>query len=749
MMMCSRCNKNVAVVFITKIENSKTVNEGLCLTCAKEIGMPPIQNLMDKIDISPKDFENLNSQVSEMLMNNEDDDLSEELDGEESFWSLMGGTPNADDSRQAKTKTQERKPLKKKRILDNFGTNLTLKAVEGGIDRIIGRDKEIARTIQILNRRTKNNPCLIGEPGVGKTAIAEGLAVLIAEKKVPSKLLNKEVYSLDFTAIVAGTKFRGQFESRLKNILDEAKKLGNIILVIDELHNIMGAGDAEGAMNAANILKPALSKGEIQLIGATTLEEYRKYIEKDSALERRFQPIIVEEPSIADTIEILKGIKGYYESYHKVKISDEVIKAAVVLSQRYIMDRFLPDKAIDVIDEAGSRANLANNVLSELTILKDELKRVQAEKDAAVGEDSIENYQRAANLKTMECKLMSDVESLEQKCKDIEITIDDIAFVIEGWTKIPVQKITEVETDKLINLEKELHKRVIGQDKAVSAVSRAIRRNRAGLQKKRRPASFIFLGPTGVGKTELAKALAESMFDSEESIIRLDMSEYMEKHSVSKIIGSPPGYVGYDDAGQLTEKVRRRPYCVILLDEIEKAHPDVHNVFLEILDDGRLTDSHGKVVNFENTVIIMTSNAGSDWKTTSLGFTNDLNSANKSKVETALKDIFRPEFMNRVDEIVTFSYLTADELGLILENMLKDFESMLMEKGAALHVTKEAKKYLIENGYDERNGARPLRRLIQKEIEDVAADMVIKGELLSKLVVDFENGEITVVTTAS
>ncbi len=576
----------------------------------------------------------------------------------------------------------------------------------------------------------------------GKTAIAQGLAIKIAEKQVPAKLLNKEVYLLDMTSIIAGTQFRGQFEGRMKSIIDECKQSGNIILVIDEIHNIIGAGDAEHSMNAANILKPSLSNGEIQLIGTTTLKEYRKYIEKDSALERRFQPIIVDEPNIDDTIEILKGIKKYYEDFHKVKISNDVIAQTVKMSEKYIHDRFLPDKAIDILDEACSKINLGNKELYELELLKNRLAKIQEEKEEAVESDSIEDYQKAADLKTEECNILERIEELNEKLELTNLTVNDIAEVIEHSTKIPVKKITEAETVKLLNLEQNLHHRIIGQNVAVEAVSRAIRRNRAGLQSTKRPPSFIFVGPTGVGKTELAKTLAYEMFGSEDSIIRVDMSEYMESHSTSKLIGSPPGYVGYDDAGQLTEKVRRKPYSIILLDEIEKAHPDVFNILLQILDDGKLTDAQGNAVSFENTIIIMTSNAGSNLNNNSIGFGKQ--SFDKGKIETALKDIFRPEFLNRVDEIVIFDSLNKEQLLQIIDLLLQSTSKALSDKDINLDVSIEAKDYILEKGTDLKYGARPLRRAIQRYIEDPISDMILKSEVFAgqTIAVDFDGNEL-------
>ena len=631
-------------------------------------------------------------------------------------------------SSRKSVKVDKKPKSNKKKFLDSFGTNLTNKAKNNELDDVIGREVEIERIIQILNRRNKNNPCLIGEPGVGKTAIAQGLAIKIARQQVPAKLLNKEVYLIDMTAMIAGTQFRGQFEQRMKSLIDECKSYGNIILVIDEIHNIIGAGDAEHSMNAANILKPSLSNGEIQLIGTTTLKEYRKYIEKDSALERRFQPVLVEEPNIEDTIKILNGIKKYYEDYHKVTITPDIIEKTVKMSEKYVHDRFLPDKAIDLIDEACSKINLNNKALFEMEMIKNELAKIAAEKEEAVSSDSIEDYQKAADLKTKECSLNERLSEIEKTLKPSVLTLPDIAEVIERWTKIPVTKITEAETEKLLNLEKNLHKHVISQDNAVTAVSKAIRRNRAGIQSTKRPPSFIFVGPTGVGKTELAKALAFEMFGNKDAIIRIDMSEYMESHSTSKLIGSPPGYVGYDDAGQLTEKVKRRPYSIILLDEIEKAHPDVFNILLQVLDDGKLTDSQGNTVNFENTIIIMTSNAGSNLNNNSIGFGKDA-IYDTDKVLGALKDLFRPEFLNRVDEIIPFSSLNSDELLQIIDLLLDQTKEAVKSKEIYLNVTPEAKQYILEKGTDLKYGARPLRRAIQKYIEDEIAEMVLRNEV--------------------
>ncbi len=786
-MLCSECNKNPAILFYNKIENGKETLEGYCYECAKKKGINPMEVIAkqndflshDKINLSDmtKQFETLFKDLAENInledIENMDGAItfnninSDNLDEDAPkisgaaiplgslFSNIIGGKNNnratASESQEEssnsrkKVKIEKRKTPKqnkKKKFLDTFGTNLTNKAKNNELDIVIGRDKEIQRIVQILNRRSKNNPCLIGEPGVGKTAIAQGLAIKIANQNVPAKLLNKEVYLLDMTAVIAGTQFRGQFESRMKGIIDECREYGNIILVIDEIHNIIGAGDGEHSMNAANILKPALSNGEIQLIGTTTLKEYRKYIEKDSALERRFQQVLVEEPNIDDSIGILEGIKKYYEEYHKVKISSDVIRQAVIMSEKYIHDRFLPDKAIDILDEACSRINLENKDLYKLEMLKQELSQVQAEKEEVIAADSTEDYQRAADLKTRECQLLEAIDKLNAKMKPKQITVQDIANVIESWTKIPVKKITEAETQKLLNLETNLHKRIIAQEEAVNSVARAIRRNRAGLKSTKRPPSFIFVGPTGVGKTELAKSLAYEMFGSEDSIIRIDMSEYMESHSTSKLIGAPPGYVGYDDAGQLTDKVKRKPYSIILLDEIEKAHPDVFNILLQVLDDGKLTDSQGNTVSFSNTIIIMTSNAGSNTNTNSIGFGKQ--TVDKEKVIDKLKDVFRPEFLNRVDEIVAFDALTKEQLLQIVDLMLKDTKSALNDKDIKLELSDSAKNYILEKGTDIKFGARPLRRAIQRYIEDELSEMILKSELVDgqTVIVDLNNNKL-------
>lgn len=763
-MLCSMCKKNTAVIFINKQgADGKAEVEGLCYECAKKKGINPIDTMAKQANLSDKDIQDLSNKLDTMFKNLSDnmadideDELSEMINGESEiegaqgvplgsiFSGLFGIKQNGDESsnyssggtQKVKEKT---KPNKKRKALDTYGTNLTVKAKNNQIDRVIGRDKEIERMIQILNRRSKNNPCLIGEPGVGKTAIAQGLALRIASGSVPAKLLNKEVYLLDMTAVIAGTQFRGQFEARMKAIIDECKNDGNIILVIDEIHNIIGAGDAEHSMNAANILKPSLANGELQMIGTTTLKEYRKYIEKDTALERRFQPIIVEEPSVEDAISILQGIKQYYEDYHHVRISNDIIRQIVNMSEKYIHDRFLPDKAIDILDEACSKINLNDKDLYDLEVLNNQLKDVQAKKEEAAQADSTEDYQKAAELKTQECALLEQIDNLKKRMQPKDLTTQDIANVIESWTKIPVNKITEEETKKLLNLEDNLHKRIIGQNEAVEAVSRAIRRNRVGLKSTKRPPSFIFVGPTGVGKTELAKALAYEMFGSEKSIIRFDMSEYMESNSTAKLIGAPPGYVGYDDAGQLTERVKRNPYSIILLDEIEKAHNDVFNILLQVLDDGRLTDAQGNTVSFENTIIIMTSNAGSNLNTNSIGF-GGTSEASKNRMLGALKDLFRPEFLNRIDEIVAFDSLTNEQLLQIVDLMVSDTQKVLNDRNIGLILTDEAKKYVLTKGTDLKYGARPLRRAIQRYVEDELSDMILKSELTNgkKVLVEYD-----------
>ena len=747
-MLCSICNNKKAVIF-TEDPNSPDPHKliGYCADCARKKGITGQNNISHNVE----NISDMTSQIEAMLnglseqlgdldvdINIDNPDLEQDSPTSGKaipigaiFGNFFGkskdeDSTSSDGTKKLKVDTKQNNK-KKRKALDIYGTNLTNKAKNNQLDTVIGRDKELQRVIQILNRRSKNNPCLIGEPGVGKTAIAQGLAIKIAEKKVPTKLLNKEVYLLDMTSVVAGTQFRGQFEARMKNIIEECKTLGNIILVIDEIHNIIGAGDSEGSMNAANILKPSLANGEIQLIGTTTLKEYRKYIEKDTALERRFQAVLVEEPSISSSIEILKGIKKYYEDFHKVKISDDIISQIVYLSEKYIHDRFLPDKAIDILDEACSRINLNNKELYTLETLKNELKLVQEQKNEAAQADSTEDYQKAADLKTKECKLIDDINKLEAVIQPKNITLQDIAIVIENWTKIPLTKITEEETTKLLNLENRLHEKIIGQEEAVNAVSRTIRRNRAGLKSTKKPPSFMFVGPTGVGKTALAKALAYEMFGDEDSIIRIDMSEYMESNSTAKLIGAPPGYVGYDDAGQLTEKVKRKPYSIILFDEIEKAHNDVFNILLQVLDDGKLTDSQGNTVSFENTIIIMTSNAGSNLNTNAIGFNNQ-NQANKSKILDIVKSSFRPEFINRIDEIIVFDSLNKEQLLKIVDLMLKDTISALANKNMTIEISTEAKEYILEKGTDLKYGARPLRRAIQRYLEDELAERILRSE---------------------
>jgi len=728
MRLCKICNKNPAVVFVSKMEGDKTINEGYCLSCAIKTGITPVNQLAEQFAMDPEELQSMVDGFNDMLNDGSMNEMFSDLFG----GNLMDPPAAAEGEERIPIQDKEvRKGMKnqqkKKKVLNNFGVNLTEKAKQSLLDKVVGREKEIERAIQILNRRSKNNPVLLGAPGVGKTAVAEGIAQRIADGNVPERLCDAEVYLLDLSAVVAGTQYRGQFESRLKNIIDEASR-DNIILVIDEIHSIVSAGDADGAMNAANILKPALSKGDIQVIGATTLDEYRKYIEKDQALERRFQPVILDEPSVEETIEILSGIKDYYEDFHNITIDDETIREAVILSGKYINDRFFPDKAIDVIDEAASRLNMESPYSKSIIQTNAQLQLASERLNQL--EENAENpeYEEIARLKSEKCKLESERNELRTRQRETKITVSDIAAVIELWTGIPVKNITESDKEKLLNLEDRLHKRIIGQEKAVSGVARAVRRNRALKLTKKRPVSFIFVGPTGVGKTELVKALAESLFDDEKSLIRLDMSEYMEKHSVAKITGSPPGYVGYDDGGQLTEKVRRRPYSVILLDEIEKAHQDVFNILLQILDDGRITDSHGRTVNFENTIIIMTSNAGTSVGSASgMGFLNGDNGISV-KIAQTLKEIFRPEFLNRVDEVIEFSELTKEELKQICSLMLKDMISELKGMGIGFEISDEAKDILIDRGYKPKYGARPIRREIQTSIEDAVSAMILGGD---------------------
>ena len=751
--LCSRCKKNLAVVFITKIDGGKTVNEGLCLKCAKEMGIKPVDDMIERMGLSEDDLENLNGEMTEAMNglesllsqghDAEDGSEDDESDSQTATFpflnKLFGAAGQGQDNTPAvpepeKTESRQRsgdKPNpknKKHKFLDTYCQNLTQKARDGKLDRIIGREEETERVIQILNRRQKNNPCLIGEPGVGKTAIAEGLAQKIADKDVPYKLQNKEVYLMDLTALVAGTQFRGQFESRMKGLIEEVKKLGNIILVIDEVHNLVGAGDAEGSMNAANILKPALSRGEIQVIGATTFNEYRKHIEKDAALERRFQPVTVAEPTIEQSIAIIRGISHYYETFHGVVISPEIARQAVLLSERYITDRFLPDKAIDLIDEACSDVNLKNKNIGRLEALKKEHADYDLELSMLTenAEKTQDDYARMAELRSRNLQLDSEITELEKLPKPT-LTIDNLARIIELWTKIPASKIRAQEYEQLLNLDAELKKHIVGQDEAITSVVSAIRRSRVGIQVKKHPVSFIFVGSTGVGKTELVKRLASEMFESVESLIRLDMSEYMEKHSVSKIIGSPPGYVGYDEAGQLTEKIRRRPYSVILFDELEKAHPDVLNILLQILDDGRITDAQGRVVNFENTIIIMTSNAGSNQKGGSVGFGRSLTEQSKEKAMKALGEFLRPEFINRVDEIVCFNQLSEDNFRGIADIMLAELQQSLEGRGIAFTWDESVKNYLVKKSYSVAYGARNLRRAIQTDLEDPIAERIIKS----------------------
>ena len=752
--LCSKCKKNVAVVFISRMnEKNEMVNEGLCLKCAAQLGLPQVEDMMKRMGITPEDLENINSEMMQAFGGAEELDApvdEGEEDDEESgktatfpFLNRLfsnGSNPPAEQQPPQNGGTGQqgtgRKTEKKRKFLDNYCINLSQRAREGKLDAVIGREQEIERVVQILNRRQKNNPCLIGEPGVGKTAIAEGLAQRIVKGEVPFKLRQKEVYLLDLTALVAGTQFRGQFESRMKGLIEEIRKAGNVILVIDEVHNIVGAGDAEGSMNAANILKPALSRGEIQVIGATTFNEYRKHIEKDTALERRFQPVTVSEPNVEDTLKILQGIAHYYEQFHGVSIPQGVLRQAVLLSERYITDRYLPDKAIDLIDEACSDRNLHDPEINRRMELEQELSNLTFEREnlmsaqPADGQQFTEQeldqrYERIAELRSQELRVTDELNAIRAKGMP-ELTMENIARVIEMWTKIPASKIKEEEFKRLAELDQRLRAHVVGQDEAIAAVSAAIRRNRVGISPKHKPVSFIFVGPTGVGKTELVKQLADDLFNAPESLIRLDMSEFMEKHSVSRIVGSPPGYVGYDEAGQLTEKIRRKPYSVVLFDEIEKAHPDVLNVLLQILDDGQITDAHGRKVNFENTVIVMTSNAGSDTKSAgAVGFGGSADDQGRERIMKALQDFLRPEFLNRVDEIVCFNHLTKENFAGIARIMLDELKASLGDKGYTLRYDEALVDYLVEKSYSLTYGARNLRRLIQKELEDPVAARII------------------------
>ena len=780
MELCSRCKKRMAVVFVTRFDGEKTVNEGICLRCAKELGIKPVENMIEKMGLSDEDLDRMDTEMEELISDSGEDsdgptddeniDGDDEGDGDDGdnghapavdFRKLFaplanlsasmspGGNENgeekASDGSGVRTEGGRReKRGKKRKYLALYCTDLTAKAREGKLDRVIGRDREIARTVQILCRRQKNNPCLIGEPGVGKTAVAEAVAQMIASPDVPWKLRGKEVFQLDLTALVAGTQFRGQFESRMKGLIDEIKACGNIILVIDEVHMIAESGNAEGGMNAANILKPALSKGEIQIIGATTLTEYRKYIEKDSALERRFQPIILEEPSIEASVEILRGIKGYYESFHGIKIPDYTVERAVTLSERYITDRFLPDKAIDLLDEASSHLALASPVIKETEELAAELAAVRAEREKleseSGGEDPADEqrYARIAELRTREIGMQERFDRLSAERDSISLSVSDLADVVEIWTGIPASTITEHEFARIDTLGDRLRAHIIGQDEAVDAVVRAIKRNRAGVSAKRKPVSFIFAGSTGVGKTELVKRLAEDLFNSPETLIRLDMSEFMEKHSVSRIIGSPPGYVGYDDAGQLTEKIRRKPYSVILFDEIEKAHPDVMNILLQILDEGRVSDAHGKVVSFENTVIIMTTNAGATMSSNTPGFGASAQEQEKGRTEKALGEFLRPEFINRVDEIITFRSLSREDFVRIAGLMLGELRDTLAARDIKVSWTEAAQEYVADRSYSRKFGARNMRRYVQTHIEDGIADELIRryGETVTAVTID-------------
>ena len=764
--LCSRCKKNIAVVFITRQENGQNVNEGLCLKCAKNLGLPQVDEMMRRMGITDEDLDNIANEMMgafggvenlEGLTDADDPDAdNEDEDGKTATFPFLsrffGGSPAASDAQNGNEAEQTQSPRSNKKVekgskhkfLDSYCINLSQRARDGKLDAVVGREEEIERVIQILNRRQKNNPCLIGEPGVGKTAIAEGLAQRIVAGDVPFKLRSKEVYLLDLTALVAGTQFRGQFESRMKGLIEEIRKMGNVILVIDEVHNIVGAGDAEGSMNAANILKPALSRGEIQVIGATTFTEYRKHIEKDTALERRFQPVTVNEPNMEDTLKILKGIAHYYEQYHGVKIPDGILRQAVLLSERYITDRFLPDKAIDLIDEACSDLNLHDKNINRRMELRREIEDYDKERELLQGAEE-PDFERLAELKSLTIKAQTELDELCAQ-GDPQLTMDNLARVIELWTKIPASRIREDEFRRLSELDKRLKEHIVGQDEAIEAVAAAIRRNRVGISPKHKPVSFIFVGPTGVGKTELVKQLAQDLFNSPDALIRLDMSEFMEKHSVSRIVGSPPGYVGYDEAGQLTEKIRRKPYAVILFDEIEKAHPDVMNVLLQILDDGEITDSHGRKVNFENTVIVMTSNAGSERKEGTVGFGHTVNEQNRDRAMKALGEFLRPEFLNRVDEVICFNRLDEKNFAGIAHIMLDELQKSLEDKGLHFTWDEDVEDYLVKKSYSATYGARNLRRTIQKELEDVMAAQIIDSyeHPVTQIHASMEDGKLVV-----
>ena len=764
--LCSRCKKNIAVVFITRQENGQNVNEGLCLKCAKNLGLPQVDEMMRRMGITDEDLDNISNEMMgafggaenlEGLTDTDDPDAdNEDEDGKTATFPFLsrffGGNPAANDAQNGNEAEQTQSPRSNKKVekgskhkfLDSYCINLSQRARDGKLDAVVGREEEIERVIQILNRRQKNNPCLIGEPGVGKTAIAEGLAQRIVAGDVPFKLRSKEVYLLDLTALVAGTQFRGQFESRMKGLIEEIRKMGNVILVIDEVHNIVGAGDAEGSMNAANILKPALSRGEIQVIGATTFTEYRKHIEKDTALERRFQPVTVNEPNMEDTLKILKGIAHYYEQFHGVKIPEGILRQAVLLSERYITDRFLPDKAIDLIDEACSDLNLHDKNINRRMELRREIEDYDKERELLQGAEE-PDFERLAELKSLTIKAQTELDELCAQ-GDPQLTMDNLARVIELWTKIPASRIREDEFRRLSELDKRLKEHIVGQDEAVEAVAAAIRRNRVGISPKHKPVSFIFVGPTGVGKTELVKQLAQDLFNSPDALIRLDMSEFMEKHSVSRIVGSPPGYVGYDEAGQLTEKIRRKPYAVILFDEIEKAHPDVMNVLLQILDDGEITDSHGRKVNFENTVIVMTSNAGSERKEGTVGFGHTVNEQNRDRAMKALGEFLRPEFLNRVDEVICFNRLDEKNFAGIARIMLDELQKSLEDKGLHFTWDEDVEDYLVKKSYSATYGARNLRRTIQKELEDVMAAQIIDSyeHPVTQIHASMEDGKLVV-----